>query len=203
MSEPVLLRSYPPSRESPDLYNVARIWEVARATSAATTFFEPIRIGRSQEEFVDGGLGTNNPVEELWQDAADAFCNADREKLVENVCSLVSIGTGIQNYRKLGDNPLSIGNTLIHLATETENTAEAFRKSNPQLYNSGRLFRFNVGRGLAEIGLEEASEQSQIKGMTDQYLRDEANFRAIRQCAEMLGQPILPITEGGAQSMSE
>lgn len=203
MSEPVLLRSYRPIRESPDLYNIAKIWEVARATSAATTFFEPIRIGRSQEEFVDGGLGANNPVEELWQDAADAFCDADREKLVKNVCTVVSIGTGIQNYRKFGDNPLSIGNTLLHLATETDKTAETFRKSNPQLYNSARLFRFNVGRGLAEIGLEEASERSQIKGMTDQYLKDEANFRAIRQCAEMLGEPILPIREEVAQSMYE
>ncbi|KXX77753.1 Calcium-independent phospholipase A2-gamma [Madurella mycetomatis] len=37
------------------------IWQVARATSAATTFFKPIRVGRDGIEFVDAGFGHNNP----------------------------------------------------------------------------------------------------------------------------------------------
>jgi patatin-like phospholipase/acyl hydrolase len=48
-----------------------RIWEAARATSAATSFFDPISIGRGnlRQSFVDGATGANNPVRRLWQEA--------------------------------------------------------------------------------------------------------------------------------------
>ncbi|KIM42400.1 hypothetical protein M413DRAFT_43952, partial [Hebeloma cylindrosporum] len=53
---PVFFRSYP-SRET---HSGCKIWEAARATSAAPTFFKRIEIGRAQP-FIDGGLGRNNP----------------------------------------------------------------------------------------------------------------------------------------------
>ena len=37
-----------------------KIWEAARATSAAPTYFPRIKLG--DHEYVDGGLGFNNPV---------------------------------------------------------------------------------------------------------------------------------------------
>jgi patatin-like phospholipase/acyl hydrolase len=37
-----------------------KIWEAARATSAAPTYFPRIKLG--DYEYVDGGLGFNNPV---------------------------------------------------------------------------------------------------------------------------------------------
>jgi patatin-like phospholipase/acyl hydrolase len=49
--------------------NSVKIWEVCRATSAASSFFDPIAVGRYEEEFVDGGIGANNPVTELWNQA--------------------------------------------------------------------------------------------------------------------------------------
>jgi len=39
-----------------------KIWQAARATSAAPTFFKRIKIGRKQE-YIDGGMGCNNPSE--------------------------------------------------------------------------------------------------------------------------------------------
>jgi patatin-like phospholipase/acyl hydrolase len=39
--------------------------EACRATSAATSFFDPIAVGRFGEEFVDGATGANNPVREV------------------------------------------------------------------------------------------------------------------------------------------
>ena len=42
-------------------------------TSAATSFFGPIAIGPSKEEFVDGALGANNPIYTLWTQAQDVW----------------------------------------------------------------------------------------------------------------------------------
>ncbi|KDR66070.1 hypothetical protein GALMADRAFT_28572, partial [Galerina marginata CBS 339.88] len=53
---PVLFRTY----ESHKPHSNCKIWEAARATSAAPTFFKRIEIGRDQP-FIDGGLGRNNP----------------------------------------------------------------------------------------------------------------------------------------------
>ncbi|KAI5927585.1 hypothetical protein F4810DRAFT_706335 [Camillea tinctor] len=58
--EIVRLRSYslPGKLDIP-----ATISQAALATSAATTFFEPVNIGA--RKFADGALGTNNPVYEV------------------------------------------------------------------------------------------------------------------------------------------
>lgn len=52
-SAPAVLRSYESSRNDP-FYDICQIWEAVRATSAASTFFEPIQIGPNEETFVDG-----------------------------------------------------------------------------------------------------------------------------------------------------
>ena len=65
-SETVCLTSYKSPRGSGDLWNSVKIWEACRATSAASSFFDLIAIGRYKEEFVDGATGANNPVWEIW-----------------------------------------------------------------------------------------------------------------------------------------
>ena len=52
-SAPAVLRSYESNKNDP-FYEICQIWEAVRATSAASTFFEPIRIGPNEETFVDG-----------------------------------------------------------------------------------------------------------------------------------------------------
>ncbi|KAH8772415.1 acyl transferase/acyl hydrolase/lysophospholipase [Hyaloscypha sp. PMI_1271] len=62
----VYLRSY----ESSDESNIpASICQAALATSATTTFFEPIHI--RNRIFADSGLGANNPVDEVEGEAAN------------------------------------------------------------------------------------------------------------------------------------
>lgn len=61
-ADAVVIRSYRSgSGEYDELYDICKIWEAARATSAASTFFEPIRIGN--QRYVDGALKYNNPIE--------------------------------------------------------------------------------------------------------------------------------------------
>ncbi|KAL1629248.1 hypothetical protein SLS56_005471 [Neofusicoccum ribis] len=83
---PVFLRSYSNPLDKSLLPGV-KIWEAARATSAAPYYFEPIKVG--DYELVDGGLGANNPLGWLWTEVLGVF-GASRE----TACFL-SIGTGI------------------------------------------------------------------------------------------------------------
>lgn len=201
MALPSLLRSYPPVRESPDLYHSARIWEAARATSAASSFFDPIAIGPLSQEFLDGGTGANNPIRQLWNEAQDVFCDGSGMRLAQNLCTIVSIGTGVQDLKEFGDDPLAIGKTLLDMSTETETTAADFHQSHSDLDDELRYYRFNVARGLAAIGLEEADKAARIKEITDVYLKEQSTFSAIKRCAKMLGEPIMITAEANIQSM--
>jgi hypothetical protein len=202
VSLPFLLRSYPPTRETTDLYHSVKIWEAGRATSAASTFFEPIAVGSIGQQFLDGGTGANNPVRQLWYEAADTFCNGSSTRLMQNIRIVVSIGTGIPDLKDFGDDPLTIGKTLLEMSTETQTTANEFHRNNSDLDDDGRYYRFNVGRGLAGIGLEEANEAGRIKDLTDAYLVEQSTYSSIRKCAKTLGDSIVSAAPGTLQSTS-
>ena len=90
----MLFRTY----QSHETHSNCKIWEAARATSAAPTFFKRIEIGRKQP-FIDGGLGRNNPSLVVLDEARAQF-GARR-----NIGCFVSIGTGqteVINIKKPG-----------------------------------------------------------------------------------------------------
>jgi hypothetical protein len=160
--------------------NSVRIWEACRATSAASSFFDPIAIGRYKEEFVDGALGANNPVVELWDQAQLMW---GFEQLDGRVKCLVSIGTGVPSLKPFPDDVLHIGETLVAIATETEQTAERFRRDKAYLDSSGRYFRFNVVRGLEDLGLEESTKAKDIAAATRRYVAAQETFKQMHACA--------------------
>lgn len=69
--ELVQFTNYQKVGEVSTFYNNVKLWEAARATSAATSFFDPITIDGST--YWDGALGANNPVNQLWKEAKEAF----------------------------------------------------------------------------------------------------------------------------------
>ncbi|KAL9004634.1 MAG: hypothetical protein Q9188_002561, partial [Gyalolechia gomerana] len=88
MAHPRLFRSYP-VRENAGTN--CKIWEAARATTAAPTFFKRITIaddGGAQEDFLDGALRFNNPARLVLEEAMKSFGGASK------LGCLVSIGTG-------------------------------------------------------------------------------------------------------------
>jgi predicted acylesterase/phospholipase RssA len=176
----VCLTSYrSPRSDNCDLLDATTIWQACRATSAATTFFDPIAIGPFNEEFVDGALGANNPVEALWNQARDIWGGQLRGSLK----CLVSIGTGVPALKPVRDDVLGIWTTLKDIATETEKTAQQFHRDKSDLDDEGRYYRFNVEHGLEDIGLEESKKKTEIAAATRHYVESQAVFKQMKACA--------------------
>ncbi|KAI3322944.1 hypothetical protein HD806DRAFT_545036 [Xylariaceae sp. AK1471] len=139
------------------------IWEAARATSAAATFFDPITIG--QQSYVDGATGFNNPVEIVVEEARNIWPDA-----LSRIQSIVSIGTGVPEPNNFGDGLKGILLTLKAIATETEQTHLRFLKNHEDLGLKGRYFRFNVTRGLKGVRLDDHAKITTIDAATRLYL---------------------------------
>lgn len=64
-----MLRSYPNDYSAELLYETCTIWEACRATSATTSFFDPITIGPYDQKFADGAVKYNNPIQLVYREA--------------------------------------------------------------------------------------------------------------------------------------
>ncbi|KAG9119197.1 hypothetical protein FRC07_005928 [Ceratobasidium sp. 392] len=163
-----LLRTYKVARNpGPD----CTIWEAARATSAAPSFFKPALIMDNGIEmrYVDAGLGFNNPTKQLLAEAAEEFGSNHQ------VACILSLGTGQKNVihlPKAGPVPklqlLGVVSLLQKIATECERAHQELA-GRPQL--SGVYFRFNVDQGMQGVGMDEWNRMNQIIAHTRNYLR--------------------------------
>jgi predicted acylesterase/phospholipase RssA len=178
--EIIRLRSYNSSKSSVR----ATILQAALATSAATTFFDPVTIGA--RKFADGGLGANNPVDEVEGEASNIWCS-DTGELKPLVKCFVSVGTGNPGKKAIEDNILKfLSGTLVGLATQTENTEKRFIAKWRQHFDEKRYFRFNVDQGLQNVGLAEYQEQGAIEAATDGYLDHQGQEFRVRDCIQNL-----------------
>lgn len=177
----VRLRSY----SLPDEPNIrATISQAALATSAATTFFDPVSIG--DRSFADGGLGSNNPVDEVEGEAANIWCSetGDLKPLVK---CFVSIGTGNPGKKPYQDNIFRfLGQTIVEIATETESTEKKFIARWAKHFDEKRYYRFNVEQGLQNIGLDEYKKRGMMEAATEGYLTHIAQKFRIRDCIQNL-----------------
>ena len=164
------------------------IWEAARATTAAPTFFERISIGESgyvKEDFIDAGLGCNNPVLEVMDEAAGIFGNS------RPIGCIVSLGTGHpgiiglakpDTFQKLL--PTQLVDVLKRIATDCQNTARGMDRrfaTVPDVY-----FRFDVTHGAGTISLEEWKRMGDVVSHTRAYLQDVAVDRSIDTVVDIL-----------------
>jgi hypothetical protein len=152
----------------------AKIWEAARATSAAPRIFKSISIGPPNfaQEFIDGGLGHNNPVFQVLEEAEAQFPD-------DHIACLVSIGTGVAKRARYSATwiPDDIIDALVKISTNCETIekkcADKFRKI------QGFYFRFNVP-GLEDVGLDDWRVLGEVRAVTMNYLRAvEADVRAV------------------------
>ena len=176
MASPTRFRTYPIYVN--ETYNCF-IWEAARATSAAPTFFKPIAIGIPplDESFVDGGLRCNNPITQVLAEAHDLWPG-------RKVACVVSIGTGQVNRISIPPStfltrniPLDVVNALANIATDCEQVAADCEHRFPD--SEGVYTRFSVEQGMQDVALEEWKKMRVTKTHTDNYLREPHMVRKI------------------------
>ena len=175
-ASPTLFRSYEVAKNKS--YN-CKIWEAARATSAAPTFFKRIRIGppASGVEYVDAGLGCNNPVKQVIAEAAQVFGENAQ------VACVISVGTGQAGSKSYGSPdafqkwlPTKLVGVLKEMATDSGKTAE---EMNQRYRNTpGIYYRFDVDHGLDSVSLDEWKRLGDVRAHTQNYMRLEANNRS-------------------------
>ncbi|KAF7778948.1 hypothetical protein Agabi119p4_3293 [Agaricus bisporus var. burnettii] len=164
MDSPVLFRTY----QSRETHFNCKIWEAARATSAAPTFFKRIEIGRDQP-FIDGGLGRNNPSQVVLEEANALFGT-------RQIGCLVSIGTGQAEITKIKEPglyqriiPTGVISALKAISTDCESTHQAMLRRFANLPNT--YFRLNVDQGMQGIQLSKWEKLSNVEAHTDQYMQ--------------------------------
>lgn len=155
---PTLFRTY----DSSTAFETSTIWQVARATSAATTFFKSIKVGRDCIEFADAGFGYNNPCDILTQEA-------QREFPRRATMRILSIGTGLGDVVTIKDKRLSIITALKKMATSSKKVAA---NMDHRYGDSGEYYRFNVDYGLQDITLSDWEKASEISAHTRNYLAE-------------------------------
>jgi hypothetical protein len=176
----------------PDL----KVWEVARATLAGSTFFEPVELGPFQDKFVDGSIGANNPVRSIWEEMNNVWPNN------KDQFRMVSVGSGVPKPLVYKGNASNLTHYLLAIATETEQTAEMFARAHIDLLEQQKYFRFNA-TGLDSIGIMEYNMMAEIVAHTKNYLHAIEVHLSISRCAGVLAGdhvpneglgPISPIT---------
>ncbi|KAI9762855.1 MAG: hypothetical protein M4579_000208 [Chaenotheca gracillima] len=138
-------------QRNPGFAHRVPIWQVARATSAAPTYFDSITI--ENRKFADGAFGTNNPTDEIYHEVR--LMNGDEPS---HVAIVISIGTGLNPIHRFSDKVfgkfLQVIGALKKLATDCERVHEQMAK----LKEPGgmKYYRFNVDNEvLRKIRLDE------------------------------------------------
>lgn len=177
-----------------------KIWEAARATSAAPVFFDPIKIGSPPITYSDDKMSFNNPARVTYEEVQRLWPH-------RRIGVFLSLGTGQQSPQSIRRNKLVFGIRLEAEVTQAlVKMSESATKVHDQLYaqlrahnNDPVYFRFNVDQGLADIGLQEWQKTSQLASCIEAYMaRPEISHAyltctaSIRRIAARMGPVMLP-----------
>ncbi|KAL2887333.1 Vegetative incompatibility protein HET-E-1 [Ceratocystis lukuohia] len=156
-TKPTLFTTYN-TREN---FRGCEVWKVARATSAAATFFESIKLGRDDIEFIDASYGHNNPCEVLIAEA--------KEQLPGKEMMILSIGTGLDDIIEIKNSESSVLEALSKMATSSK---QADLRLKHIYASTGMYHRFNVDNGLKDTKISDCQELSNISAHTNNYLNE-------------------------------
>lgn len=207
--DPYLFRSYKNLRFGNTLQERARarnpgpahdipIWEVARATSAAPTYFKEALIEGCQ--YIDGGFGTNNPCEEIIKEVRRM--NNHNDHCVKCV---ISIGTGLketEHASKYKNMKMGLSDSLAkfikyarfstELVTQTEKTQSNVEELQGVLKNRFSYNRFNVDKGLENLKLDEWKTRGPLRVHLGEFNR---NIRHLKRKVRRSSQDGIQISE--------
>lgn len=177
-NSPVRLRAYPNPDGSEDLFPDCKIWEAARATSAAPFYFPTAVI--EGVKFWDGGLANNNPVLEVMAEGSDFFRRP--------VNCVISLGTGYSKRKPSKSISAMVGKGKQILKNVTNVNFNHERARERCQENATPYFRFNPSTADDDIGLADYKSLEALTMHTETYLRTEQVKTQIKQCAELIHQ---------------
>ncbi|KAK5660721.1 hypothetical protein OQA88_12086 [Cercophora sp. LCS_1] len=176
----IILRTYAP-RDPGQANHSVKIWQAARATSAAPPLFDPITIDDCGMTLLDGAFRLNNPINETLSEA----CDLDPHR--EFGC-IVSIGTGLADVPALENSRslLKVAQACVQISLDCEEVAAKFIKgpTGRQVHEGGRYFRFNVPRRLHAVGIDDWEKHSAVQEYVETYL--ESMGPQLDKCARKL-----------------
>ncbi|KAL2869732.1 uncharacterized protein BJX67DRAFT_378787 [Aspergillus lucknowensis] len=196
----VPLTTYPSKYCPHELYKSTKIWEAGVASFANAALFDPITLGPSRRRFIDSSAQANNPIREVWIEAKNVWRLTSLEAQLR---CLVSIGTGLPTIKRTaaGRNSGGGGGGVFFAgfgaksadaaggAVDPEVETNKFMQEHSELDDDGRLFRFDVPNGLAEIELDSIAEMETIVDATQDYLAKELVYKQVRRCGKALARP--------------
>ncbi|KAH0562020.1 hypothetical protein GP486_003274 [Trichoglossum hirsutum] len=157
-----------------------KIWEAARATSAAPFYFPTAKI--QEQKLWDGGLAHNNPGDQVKLEAERIFPSAD-------INCFLSLGTGLSNKPTRSWLPvLGKGKRILKDITNTERVHWDLQEQMNGLYPDNRYFRLNATTGEKEIGLGDYKLMDELEKYTREYLAHDEVRAMIDQCAQRLAK---------------
>ena len=172
-----------------------KIWEAARATSAAPLYFDAALV--DGKKYWDGALTHNNPILQVWD-----------EKLLQHgndpVSCVDSLGTGNPLHRsQSNDNPegnLQIAKDTIKMITDTESKHKEFETK--ARHEKVKYHRLNPVIGVEDIGLADFAKLDLVERYTREYLQRPEIEQIIKDCAARLVSPAEIIKDYGISSSS-
>ena len=170
---------------NPGPADAALIWQVALATVAAPTYFDPVEL--SGHLYLDGGISTNNPTREAIFDVT-AFTG---DRLTEGC--VVSIGSGFSSKPTISPVVTKISKrgtgTLLTAADAILGETESTHRSVENLLSQSRVSysRFTLPEVL-DIGLDEWRRIPEVCAATNKYLCDRETMTKLDDCANILAQ---------------
>ncbi len=173
----VRFRAYPNSDGTTTPSANCKIWEAARATSAAPFYFPTAVV--EGVKFWDGGLANNNPVLEVL---------AERSQLYPQrpVNCMISLGTGFSE-RKPTKSTLAVLGKGKRILDNVTNVNINHERAREQLGTDGvPYFRFNPSTAEDEIGLADYKLLDALARHTETYLDQGQIKTQIKHCAELL-----------------
>lgn len=192
-SVPYLLRTYnhpttgeefDPLERNPGDPLDCSVWEAARATSAASTFFKPVKI--KGQKFLDGSLVSNNPTWLVMNEVSQMHGSRDSIDL------FLSIGTGRPLPSKHGI-PLTRVLTSSKLVTPRRSQEQVGLEIEDDKYDRCKYERVDIG-SFWDIGSTKSewkpwrsdSTVNSIREATVTYLNRKDTRTSIEKVAKML-----------------
>jgi hypothetical protein len=177
-------------------YQRCEMVDAARATSAAPTFFDPVRIWK--KILVDGGYGgTNNPSRDAWSHYTKLkeIVKTDQVRWV-NIGTGTSRGHSVPTKREWKDlllpryiqNIMHTIRDLEKIATDSEDTGDAMHLISEMDKSQLEFYRFSATNGIHAIALDDYTmiDNKKLERLTKEYLDDPAVEKELRALARSL-----------------